>query len=97
MVIQQHLDQFFQIEGIAFCPFDQFIAQVFRHIRHFLQDVQQQITAVAFVQRFQIEPRMKALSAAPCRAAFIEQSAGGCQHQQMSGIIGDKEIVQQVK
>ena len=81
-LVNQHLDQFFGVERVAFRAAHHQVAQGGRHLGHPLQDLGHELPAGAPGERQQVEPRMGLVPLAPLRAALVEWGAGEGKDQQ---------------
>ena len=75
----QHLDQFFDIEGIALSISDDQITQGVWDLVQPLQHFRHQLAAVASRQRRQIDTQVKGLPLHPIWAAFKQAVPGGAE------------------
>ncbi|MFL6662524.1 MAG: hypothetical protein ACJ8G7_10100, partial [Rhizobacter sp.] len=60
-LVDQHLDQLFHVEGVAFCAADDELAQRNGHLRQLLQQLAGQQPAHVLAERRQVDPPVDAL------------------------------------
>ncbi len=80
--IHQHLDQFFDVIGIAGRFFHQQIAERRRHLGHLLQDLRRQLAAGFLRKRLHIQARMPLQPLAPSGIPLVERGARQGEHKQ---------------
>ena len=81
-LVDQHLDQLFHVERVAFRAADDQLAQRGRHFGQLLQQLVGELLAVALVERHQVDAQVRRAAGDALGTALEQRRARQAQHQQ---------------